>query len=134
MGSEPAHGGRLLICKADQCAGSGPCHNAARYLAIAVGLSSSAVDDCGNTDPILEAVNEIDDLEEGSTRQRLSHNVSRVIHTRDMLECKYLAQDEITQVFGCTQDMLGLLERDSFDGEVDTRLGVSEDNRANDDA
>ena len=85
MGSEPAHGGRLLICKADQCAGSGPCHNAARYLAIAVGLSSSAVDDRGNTDPILEAVNEIDDLEEGSTRQRLSHNVSLVIHTRDML-------------------------------------------------
>ena len=48
-------------------------------------------------------------------------NVSRVVHPRDMLERKHLAQDEITQVFGCTQDMLGLLERDSFSMERSTQ-------------
>ena len=118
MGSESTHGGRLLICKADQHAGSGHNHNAAHYrhCGTSVITSVGVVDDGGNANPILEAVNEINDPEKGPTRQRLSHNVSRVIHPRDMLECKYLAQDEITQVFSCAQDMLGLLERDSFDG------------------
>ena len=43
-----------------------------------------------------------------------------------MPECEYLAQDEITQVFSRTQDMLGLLERDGLDGEINARLGVRE--------
>ena len=42
-------------------------------------------------DLILEVVNEVNDLEKGPTWQRLSHNVCRVIHSRDMLERKHLA-------------------------------------------
>lgn len=90
MESEPAQDSRLPICKADQCAGSGPHNDAARYRHCGV-LAMPLVGNGGGADLILEVVNEVNDLEKGPTWQRLSHNVCRVVHSRDMLERKHLA-------------------------------------------